>query len=78
MVNNNASAVLLVLAAIARDRQVVVSRGECVEIGGGFRIPEVMEQSGAQLVDVGHDESHPARRLSQGHQPQERRRCRGA
>src|SRR4051795_5650215 len=53
VVNNNASAVLLVLAALARDRQVVVSRGECVEIGGGFRIPEVMEQSGAQLVDVG-------------------------
>ena len=53
VVNNNASAVLLVLAAIARDRQVVVSRGESVEIGGGFRIPEVIEQSGAQLVDVG-------------------------
>lgn len=53
VVNNNASAVLLVLAAIAHDRQVVVSRGECVEIGGGFRIPDVMEQSGARLVDVG-------------------------
>jgi L-seryl-tRNA(Ser) seleniumtransferase len=53
VVNNNASAVLLVLAAIADDRQVVVSRGECVEIGGGFRIPDVMEQSGAHLVDVG-------------------------
>jgi len=53
VVNNNASAVLLVLAATSRDRQVVVSRGECVEIGGGFRIPEVMEQSGAHLVDVG-------------------------
>jgi L-seryl-tRNA(Ser) seleniumtransferase len=53
VVNNNASAVLLVLAAIARDRQVVVSRGESVEIGGGFRIPDVMEQSGANLVDVG-------------------------
>lgn len=53
VVNNNASAVLLVLAAIARDRQVVVSRGESVEIGGGFRIPDVMEQSGARLVDVG-------------------------
>ena len=53
VVNNNASAVLLVLATIARDRQVVVSRGECVEIGGGFRIPDVMEQSGAHLVDVG-------------------------
>ena len=53
VVNNNASAVLLVLAAIANERQVVVSRGECVEIGGGFRIPDVMEQSGAHLVDVG-------------------------
>lgn len=53
VVNNNASAVLLVLAAIARDRQVLVSRGESVEIGGGFRVPDVMEQSGARLVDVG-------------------------
>jgi L-seryl-tRNA(Ser) seleniumtransferase len=53
VVNNNASAVLLVLAAIAHDRQVLVSRGESVEIGGGFRIPEVMEQSGAHLVDIG-------------------------
>ncbi|MDP9464483.1 MAG: L-seryl-tRNA(Sec) selenium transferase [Actinomycetota bacterium] len=53
VVNNNAAAVLLVLTAIARDRQVVVSRGESVEIGGGFRIPDVMEQSGAHLVDVG-------------------------
>jgi L-seryl-tRNA(Ser) seleniumtransferase len=53
VVNNNAAAVLLVLAAVARDRQVAVSRGESVEIGGGFRIPEVMEQSGAHLVDVG-------------------------
>jgi L-seryl-tRNA(Ser) seleniumtransferase len=53
VVNNNAAAVLLVLAAIARDREVLVSRGESVEIGGGFRIPEVIEQSGARLVDVG-------------------------
>jgi L-seryl-tRNA(Ser) seleniumtransferase len=53
VVNNNASAVLLVLAALARGRQVLVSRGESVEIGGGFRVPEVMEQSGAHLVDVG-------------------------
>lgn len=53
VVNNNAAAVLLVLAALARDRQVLVSRGESVEIGGGFRVPEVMEQSGARLVDVG-------------------------
>ncbi|MFM7126498.1 MAG: L-seryl-tRNA(Sec) selenium transferase [Actinomycetota bacterium] len=53
VVNNNAAAVLLVLAALARDREVAVSRGESVEIGGGFRVPEVMEQSGARLVDVG-------------------------
>jgi L-seryl-tRNA(Ser) seleniumtransferase len=53
VVNNNAAAVLLVLAALAPDRQVLVSRGESVEIGGGFRVPEVMEQSGAVLVDVG-------------------------
>jgi len=53
VVNNNAAAVLLVLAALAEDREVAVSRGESVEIGGGFRVPEVMEQSGARLVDVG-------------------------
>lgn len=53
VVNNNAAAVLLVLASLAADRQVLVSRGESVEIGGGFRVPDVMEQSGAHLVDVG-------------------------
>ena len=53
VVNNNAAAVMLVLAALAYDRGVVVSRGESVEIGGAFRVPEVMEQSGATLVDVG-------------------------
>ena len=53
VVNNCASAVVLVLAALARGRAVVVSRGELVEIGGGFRIPEVLEQSGARLVEVG-------------------------
>ena len=53
MVNNGAAALLLVLAALARDRAVVVSRGELVEIGGGFRVPEVMAQSGARLVEVG-------------------------
>lgn len=53
VVNNNAAAVLLVLAALAAERQVLVSRGESVEIGGGFRVPDVMEQSGAHLVDVG-------------------------
>jgi len=53
VVNNNAAAVLLVTAALAAGRQVVVSRGESVEIGGSFRVPEVIEQSNAQLVDVG-------------------------
>jgi L-seryl-tRNA(Ser) seleniumtransferase len=53
VVNNNAAAVMLVLAALADGRGVAVSRGESVEIGGGFRIPDVMEQSGARLVDVG-------------------------
>ncbi|MBA3605954.1 MAG: L-seryl-tRNA(Sec) selenium transferase, partial [Acidimicrobiia bacterium] len=53
IVNNNAAAVLLVLTALATGRDVAVSRGESVEIGGGFRVPEVLEQSGARLVDVG-------------------------
>ncbi len=53
VVNNGAAAVLLTLAAVARGRGVAVSRGELVEIGGGFRVPEVMAESGALLVEVG-------------------------
>ena len=51
--NNNASAVLLGLITLAQGREVVISRGQLVEIGGGFRIPDVMRQSGCQLVEVG-------------------------
>ena len=53
VVNNNASAVLLGLAAVTSGKEVIVSRGEAVEIGGGFRIPDVLRQSGASLVEVG-------------------------
>jgi L-seryl-tRNA(Ser) seleniumtransferase len=53
VVNNNASAVLLVLVALANKRRVVIARSQLVEIGGGFRVPDVMKQSGAKLVEVG-------------------------
>ncbi len=52
-VNNNAAAVLLALAALARGDRVVIARSQLVEIGGGFRVPDVMKQSGAKLVEVG-------------------------
>ncbi len=53
VVNNNASAVMLALAALAKGRRVVIARSQLVEIGGGFRVPDVMKQSGAKLVEVG-------------------------
>jgi L-seryl-tRNA(Ser) seleniumtransferase len=53
VVNNNASALLLSLSALAKGREVIVSRGQAVEIGGGVRIPEIMRQSGAKLIEVG-------------------------
>lgn len=60
VVNNNAAAVMLILGTLAKDRQVIVSRGELVEIGGSFRVPEIMEQSNSTLVEVGTtNKTHP-------------------
>ena len=70
VVNNNASALLLGLSALADGKEVIVSRGEAVEIGGGFRVPDVMEQSGAVLIDVGTTNRTYARDYANSLNPQ--------
>ncbi len=68
---------MLALFALARGREVIVSRGELVEIGGSFRIPEILEAAGAQPARGGHHQPHPARRLPAGDRPRDRAAAQG-
>ena len=73
VVNNNAAATAIVLNAVAAGREVIVSRGQLVEIGGSFRLPDVMAASGAKTGRGGHDQQDPRPRLREGHHREHRR-----
>ena len=73
VVNNNAAAVLLMLSALAARREVIVSRGELVEIGGSFRIPDIMRQAGRAAHRSRHHQPHPPVRLRRSHRAAHRR-----
>ncbi len=73
VVNNNAAATILAVRALAKGREVIVSRGQLVEIGGSFRLPEIIEVSGARLVEVGTTNKTRLDRLRPGHRARDRR-----